>query len=133
MNKLIFAIILIGSCLASAIAGAVFTGKLMSNIIEENKEEELLTRLAYSQLLIQDLDSQSYDSLRETLLSDMNASIFHTHQEIAYEFKYRDACLIHKSIYEYRNELPESQIPKGELEEGVQKILEMWGKKDCEI
>lgn len=133
MNKIIFAIILVGSCLASAIAGAVYTGKLMSNIIEENKEDDLLTRLAYSQLLIQDFDSQNYASLREALLSEMTASMFHTHPEITYEFKYRDACLIHKSIYEYRNERLENYIPKDELEEGVQKILELWGEKDCEM
>ena len=132
MHKITFAIILLISCLASAIAGAMFTSKVFNNIIEENSEEELLQRLAYSQLLIEDLEAERLQSLRENIISDITSSIFHTHPESAYEFKYREACLIHKLIFEYRKEFAERYIPTEELEEGAQKILEMWNEKDCE-
>jgi hypothetical protein len=131
MTKMLFSIILVICCLASAITSAVLTSKLLNNNIEENKEDELLTRLAYSQLLIQNLDAENYDLVREALLGNITASIFHTDPENAYKFKYQEACLIHQKIYVYRNEFPESHLQVGELESEVQQILKMWSEIEC--
>ena len=122
---------LVVCCLVSAIAGAILTGKLLNDIIGENKEDELLTRLAYSQLLIEDLDAENYEQLRAALRDNITVSIFHIDAENAYKFKHQEACLVHKKIYAYRNEFPESYVPTDELESKVQQILEMWSEREC--
>ncbi|WP_045856521.1 hypothetical protein [Teredinibacter purpureus] len=133
MNKILFALTLVLVCVAPGIASAVFFGKYFSSMLDERKEETRLQELAYSQLLLENIDAEKYASARERAMSMITASIFTVDPKNAYEFKYRDACLLHQKIYKYREEFPEKYIPGTELEENVQKILEMWSKQDCNV
>ena len=133
MNKITCTLILVLASLASAFAGVIYSGKYFSNIIGEYEEETRLQTLAYSQSLLENLDAEKYASVRVEIVSAITASIFNMDAGNAYAFKYRDACLLHQIVYEYRNKFPEKYIPESEAEEMVQKILEMWSEKDCEM
>lgn len=125
-------IIIVTIVVVSALTTFYLSSIYFQGVIHEKAEEERLQNLAFVQLLSGFLDRNDTQLLRETVDSNLTASLVQANPENSYNYMYSEACKIHQLIYEYRANHSEQYRLESPEEQMAQKVLEYWQGKDCE-
>lgn len=128
-TKIIFLCLTIA--VISGFTGAFLSKNIYLGVLEEKTQENHLQNLAFTQLLLEHIDSGQFEQVHSEILRQFNSLVYSAMPTKAFSAKYREACLVHQAIYKYRLANPEKYTSTSSLDEEIKAILKFWSESDC--
>ncbi len=131
MNKIILLFLFLFTAIVFGLLGSYFGKNIFLNVLDQQREEDRLQNLSFTQMVLEHLDKGEFDKAREEVLSLSSSLVYNLEPIESYSVMKTEACEIHKIIHKYRQSVKEKYIPENPIDEEIQNILEDWSKIEC--